>query len=77
MELVKIGLLNKLEAGILAVRLFKKNIHHADKVHFQAFNNASIQYANNAPIHIDGENLLTDNELLKITISPLALNVIV
>ena len=77
LELVKIGLLNKLEAGILAVRLFKKNIHHADKVHFQAFNNASIQYANNAPIHIDGENLLTDNELLKITISPLALNVIV
>jgi hypothetical protein len=74
---VKIGLLNKLEAGILAVRLFKKNIHESKKVHFQACNHASIHYVKNAPIHIDGENLLTDNELLKITISPLALTVIV
>jgi YegS/Rv2252/BmrU family lipid kinase len=77
LELVKIGLLNKLEAGILAVRLFKKNIHESKKVHFQACNHASIHYVKNAPIHIDGENLLTDNELLKITISPLALTVIV
>ena len=77
LELVKIGLLNKLEAGILAVRLFKKNIHHSKNVHFQACAHASIHYAKNAPIHIDGENLLTDNELLKISISPLALTVIV
>ena len=77
LELVKIGLLNKLEAGILAVRLFKKNIHHSKNVHFQACAHASIHYAKNAPIHIDGENLVTDNELLNITISPLALNVIV
>ena len=77
LELVKIGLLNKLEAAILAVRLFKKNIHHSKNVHFQACTHASIHYAKNAPIHIDGENLLTDNELLKISISPLALNVIV
>jgi YegS/Rv2252/BmrU family lipid kinase len=77
LELVKIGLLNKLEAGILAVRLFKKNIHHSNNVHFQACAHASIHYAKNAPIHIDGENLLTDDELLKIKISPLALTVIV
>ena len=77
LELVKIGLLNKLEAAILAVRLFKKNIHHSKNVHFQACTHASIHYAKNAPIHVDGENLLTDNELLKISISPLALNVIV
>ncbi len=77
LELVKIGLLNKIEAGILAVRLFKKNIHHSKNVHFQACAHASIHYAKNAPIHIDGENLLTDNELLKISISPLALTVIV
>ena len=76
LELVKIGLLNKIEAGILAVRLFKKNIHHSKNVHFQACAHASIHYAKNAPIHIDGENLLTDNELLKISISPLALTVI-
>jgi YegS/Rv2252/BmrU family lipid kinase len=77
LELVKIGLLNKIEAGILAVRLFKKNIHHSKNVHFQACAHASIHYAKNALIHIDGENLLTDNELLKISISPLALTVIV
>ncbi len=77
LELVKIGLLNKIEAGILAVRLFKKNIHHSKNVHFQACAHASIHYAKNSPIHIDGENLLTDNELLKISISPLALTVIV
>jgi len=77
LELVKIGLLNKLEAGILAVRLFNKNIHESTKVTVHPFQTTSIQYAKNAPIHIDGENLLTENELLKITISPLVLTVIV
>ena len=77
LELVKIGILNKLQAGILAVRLFKKNIHHSNNVTLQSCQQASIHYLNNAPIHIDGENLLTDNELLNITISPLALTVIV
>jgi YegS/Rv2252/BmrU family lipid kinase len=76
-ELVKIGILNKLQAGIIAVRLFKKSIHHSNDVHILASKTASIYYAKNAPIHIDGENLVTDNELLNITISPLALNVIV
>jgi len=77
LELVKISILNKLQAGIIAVRLFKKNIHHSNDVHIIACKTASIYYAKNAPIHIDGENLVTDNELLNITISPLALNVIV
>ena len=77
LELVKIGILNKLQAGILAVRLFKKNIHHSNNVTLQSCKQASIHYLKNAPIHIDGENLLTDNELLNITISPLALTVIV
>jgi len=76
-ELVKISILNKLQAGIIAVRLFKKSIHHSNDVHIIACKTASIYYAKNAPIHIDGENLVTDNELLNITISPLALNVIV
>jgi len=76
-ELVKINILNKLQAGIIAVRLFKKSIHHSNDVHIIACKTASIYYAKNAPIHIDGENLVTDNELLNITISPLALNVIV
>ena len=77
LELVKIEELNTIEAGILAVRLFKKNIHESNKVTVSTFKTTSIHYAKNAPIHIDGENLLTDNELLKITISPLALTVIV
>lgn len=77
LELVKIGILNKLQAGILAVRLFKKSIHHSKNVTLESCKEASIHYLNNAPIHIDGENLLTDNELLNITISPLALTVIV
>jgi YegS/Rv2252/BmrU family lipid kinase len=77
LELVKIGILNKLQAGIIAVRLFKKSIHHSNDVHIIACKTASIYYAKNAPIHIDGENLVTDNELLNITISPLALNIIV
>jgi len=77
LELVKIEELNTIEAGILAVRLFKKNIHESNKVTVSTFKTTSIHYAKNAPIHIDGENLLTDNELLKITISPLALIVIV
>jgi YegS/Rv2252/BmrU family lipid kinase len=77
LELVKIGILNKWQAGIIAVRLFKKSIHHSNDVHIIACKTASIYYAKNAPIHIDGENLVTDNELLNITISPLALNVIV
>ena len=77
LELVKIGILNKLQAGIIAVRLFKKSIHHSNDVHIIACKTASIYYAKNAPIHIDGENLVTDNELLNITISPFALNVIV
>ena len=77
LELVKIGILNKLQAGIIAVRLFKKSIHHSNDVHIIACKTASIYYAKNTPIHIDGENLVTDNELLNITISPLALNVIV
>ena len=77
LELVKIGILNKLQAGIIAVRLFKKSIHHSNDVHIIACKTASIYYVKNAPIHIDGENLVTDNELLNITISPFALNVIV
>ena len=77
LELVKIDILNKLQAGIIAVRLFKKSIHHSNDVHIIACKTASIYYVKNAPIHIDGENLVTDNELLNITISPLALNVIV
>jgi len=77
LELVKIGILNKWQAGIIAVRLFKKSIHHSNDVHIIACKTASIYYAKNAPIHIDGENLVTDNQLLNITISPLALNVIV
>ena len=77
LELVKIGILNKLQAGILAVRLFKKSIHHSKNVTLESCKEASIHYLNNAPIHIDGENLLTDYELLNITISPLALTVIV
>ena len=77
LELVKIDILNKLQAGIIAVRLFKKSIHHSNDVHILACKTASIYYAKNAPIHIDGENLVTDNQLLNITISPLALNVIV
>lgn len=77
LELVKIGILNKIQAGIIAVRLFKKNIHHSNNVTLQSFTQASIHYVQNAPIHIDGENLLTDNELLNITISPMALTVIV
>jgi YegS/Rv2252/BmrU family lipid kinase len=77
LELVKIDILNKLQAGIIAVRLFKKSIHHSNDVHIIACKTASIYYAKNAPIHIDGENLVTDNQLLNITISPLALNVIV
>ncbi len=76
LELVKIGILNTFEACILAVRLFKKNIHKSTKVNFQAINNSCIHYARQAPIHIDGENLFTDNEVLKITVSPLALDVI-
>lgn len=77
LELVKISILNKIQAGIIAVRLFKKNIHHSNNVTLQSCKQASIHYLNNAPIHIDGENLLTDNELLNITISPMALTVIV
>jgi YegS/Rv2252/BmrU family lipid kinase len=77
LELVKIDILNKLQAGIIAVRLFKKSIHHSNDVHIIACKTASIYYVKNAPIHIDGENLVTDNELLNITISPLALHVIV
>jgi YegS/Rv2252/BmrU family lipid kinase len=77
LELVKIDILNKLQAGIIAVRLFKKSIHHSNDVHIIACKTASIYYVKNAPIHIDGENLVTDNELLNITISPFALNVIV
>lgn len=77
LELVKISVLNKIQAGIIAVRLFKKNIHHSNNVTLQSCKQASIHYLNNAPIHIDGENLLTDNELLNITISPMALTVIV
>jgi YegS/Rv2252/BmrU family lipid kinase len=77
LELVKIGILNKLQAGIIVVRLFKKSIHHSNDVHIIACKTASIYYVKNAPIHIDGENLVTDNELLNITISPFALNVIV
>jgi diacylglycerol kinase (ATP) len=77
LELVKIGILNKIQAGILAVRLFKKSIHHSKNVTLESFKETRIHYLNNAPIHIDGENLLTDNELLNITISPLALTVIV
>jgi YegS/Rv2252/BmrU family lipid kinase len=77
LELVKISILNKIQAGIIAVRLFKKNIHNSNNVTLQSCKQASIHYLNNAPIHIDGENLLTDNELLNITISPMALTVIV
>jgi YegS/Rv2252/BmrU family lipid kinase len=77
LELVKIGILNKIQAGILAIRLIKKSIHHSKNVTLQSCKEASIHYLKNAPIHIDGENLLTDNELLNITISTLALTVIV
>ena len=77
LELVKVGILNKLQVGILAIRLFKKNIHHSNNVKLESCKEACIHYLKNAPIHIDGENLFTENELLNITISPLSLSVII
>ena len=77
LELVKVEILNKLQVGILAIRLFKKNIHHSNNVKLESCKEACIHYLKNAPIHIDGENLFTENELLNITISPLSLSVII
>jgi len=77
LEMVIIQPIHLLQAVILVFQLFNKQLHKSKKVNIQSIKSISIGYKEKQPIHIDGEALLTDNELIEISIDPLALLVIV
>lgn len=77
LEMVTVKPIHFLNAGILLIRLFNKNIHLSKKVDIKSIKSTTIQYKINQPMHIDGESVLTNQEVLEVSIEPLALMVIV
>jgi YegS/Rv2252/BmrU family lipid kinase len=77
LEMVNIKPFHLLNAVLLVIQLFSKNIHQSNKVNIQSIKSITIQYKEKEPLHIDGEALLTNHATLEISIDPLALLVIV
>ncbi len=76
LEVIKIKKLSFLQASAIGIRLFMGNIHHSKMVEITSFKDISIKYHNNAPFHLDGEQLLTEKEDIKIQLLPAAIHVI-
>jgi YegS/Rv2252/BmrU family lipid kinase len=76
LEVVKIREIGLIRAFFIAIRLFKGNIHESKKVEVITTKKININYQSGAPIHFDGEAILTDKPNLSIEIIPKSLSVI-
>ncbi len=76
-EITKIKKVNLWEAAFIGLRLFNKTIQAAEKVSIQSSTSLSIRYAQNQPMHLDGENIFTEVNDLHFSIKPNSLQVIV
>jgi len=76
LEIVKIYKIGLLRAFFISIRLFKGTIHESKKVEITAATSIHVKYKKEAPIHLDGESLMTTSQDLAIKIMPKALNVI-
>lgn len=75
-EIIKIKNISKLKLALIAIRLFSKNIHQSNDVEIIKANAAKINLAHHQYYHIDGENLITDNQDLTVSIKPGTLTII-
>lgn len=76
-EIIKIKKNNPIFLLTLSLRLFMKNIHKSKGVEILPAQSLNIKYKINQPLHIDGESLETQEEILKVSIESKALHVIV
>lgn len=76
-EVIKIKNSNSIYLFIVALQLFLKNIHKSNLVEIINTSNLTIHYRTNQPLHLDGEGLKTEQEILNTRIIPNALNVII
>lgn len=76
-EIIKIKNNNLLMMMTISIRLFLKNIHESTGVQIQSANAGWFKYKIGQPIHLDGECMKTENEVLQLGILPDALTVIV
>lgn len=75
-EIVKIKNNNILMLISISIRLFLKNVHKSKGVKIYTSKISNINYGINQPLHMDGESLKTENQILEIGIIPAALNII-
>ena len=76
LEVVKIHKIGLFRAFFIAIRLFKGNIHESKYVEVITTKEININYQLGAPLHIDGEAILTEKAILTIQIIPKTLSVI-
>jgi YegS/Rv2252/BmrU family lipid kinase len=76
LEVIKIKKLTLFQATIIGIRLFMGNIHQSKMIEISSAKELTIKYLNNAPFHLDGEQLFTETEDIKIQLLPAAIHVI-
>jgi diacylglycerol kinase family enzyme len=76
LEIIKIKKLSIFQAVIVGVRLFLGNIHKSKWVQTTACKSIHIKYQNKGTFHLDGEQLYTNSEEIKVQIQPMALNIV-
>lgn len=76
LEVIKIKKLTLFQAAIIGIRLFRGNIHHSKMVEITSTKELTIKYLKDAPYHLDGEQLLTEKQDIKILLLPAAINLI-
>ena len=76
-EVIKIKNTNPLFLFIVVFQLFLKHTHKSTFVEIISTQNIIIHYRKNQPLHLDGEALISEQDILNINILPNALNVII
>ncbi|MEN9702346.1 MAG: Diacylglycerol kinase [Bacteroidota bacterium] len=76
LEIIKIKKLSIFQAAIVGVRLFLGNIHKSKWVQTTVCKSIHIKYQNKGTFHLDGEQLYTNSEEIKVQIQPMALNIV-
>lgn len=76
-EIVKIKKNSLLFLLPLSLRLFLKTLHKSKGVEIASARELSVKYKINKPMQIDGESIMTQEDILKVTIIQEALDVVV
>jgi YegS/Rv2252/BmrU family lipid kinase len=76
LEIIKIKELSIFQAAIVGVRLFLGNIHKSKWVQTTACKSIHIKFQNKGAFHLDGEQLFTNSEEIKVQIQSMALNIV-